>query len=371
VKRSLSQQQWESLERLLTCLIDQEQARGIVAASEPEYGYWFGGGNIAEDEDGVLWLSGRYRSAGDARTGLAEGARGFELALFRSQDGGQQFEKVRSWTKNDLSLKGRVVSFEGSALMRRADGSWELFISMEKDMRYPEPYEVYQKSGTGVWQIDRLHGDHPSTLDAHTLEEVLVNRDLPAYLHVKDPYIIANNDGETVLGFCSHPISWASSNSGYARRQGNGPFEVEAWELVARGPIWDVASTRITGVLAVPQVGVFADAPPLSVYFYDGAECLRQLDEHTDAYTRPRGYSCEELGGALVGWHDEFPAMARLSLVAPMFLSPWGTRSSRYVSILQQEQGIRAIWQQSQQNRSQSLVTNFLPMDEVARLLRG
>ena len=38
-----------------------------------------------------------------------------------------------------------------------------------------------------------------------------------------------------------------------------------------------------------PQIGILKDLPPLSLYFYDGAECLRQLDENPLAVARPRG----------------------------------------------------------------------------------
>ena len=40
-------------------------------------------------------------------------------------------------------------------------------------------------------------------------------------------------------------------------------------------------------VLDVPQVGAFADRQ-VSLVFYDGGECLRDLDPHTGAVKRPR-----------------------------------------------------------------------------------
>ena len=56
----------------------------------------------------------------------------------------------------------------------------------------------------------------------------------------------------------------------------------------------------------------------LSLYFYDGAECLRQLDAHKKAVDRPRGYSCEELGGLAYGFDRDFPNLHRLSRLEPL-----------------------------------------------------
>jgi hypothetical protein len=148
-------------------------------------------------------------------------------------------------------------------------------------------------------------------------------------------------------------------------------FAIQSWEMVPRGASWDVAVTRITSCLFLPSLGVFADSEPVAVYFYDGAECMRSHQENTRAQKRPRGYSCEEIGGAFVGWERAFPKMERLSRLEPLFISPWGTGSSRYVDCLVNNEGVLAIWQQSQQDGSQPLVRNFLPMDVVEEILSG
>lgn len=128
-----------ALIRLLERLIDQHAARVLVPPYAPEPGYWFGGGNLVQDAEGVIWLCGRYRNVGDSRTGLVAGARGLEVAVFRSDDGGATFRKVQSWTKPDLTSPfGKIVSYEGTALHRGADGKWELFISSEKERSYPQ-----------------------------------------------------------------------------------------------------------------------------------------------------------------------------------------------------------------------------------------
>jgi hypothetical protein len=251
------------------------------------------------------------------------------------------------------------------------DGTWELFVSSEKALAYPAGLDAYQKPGTGVWTIDRLTGPSPSVLDPSTIAPALENHERPEYVHVKDPVVYDAPDGHTAMIFCSHSFCWSSTNTGLAvRGAGEEGFGVLAWEVVSRGATWDVAATRITDQLPVPQVGCFA-GERCSVYFYDGAECLRSLDENPMAHARPRGYSCEEIGGALWGWDDAYPAMERLSRLVPMFVSPWGTGCSRYVSTLVTEEGILATWQQGQVDGSQPLVGHFLPVAEVERLLGG
>jgi len=364
----LSAKQEQALNTLLTKLIDQEHARVIVPPYAEQSGFWFGGGNLAQDDDGAIWLSGRYRNYGDSRTGLEAGTRGLECAIFRSTDNGSTFEKVQSWSKADLSRNGTVLSIEGTGLHRRSRGTWELFISLEKERTYPDEVRHYQKPGTGVWSIERMIGDTLHAFNIDTLVPVL-STERPDYLHIKDPVPFDAPNGNTALIFCSHPISWASANTGIAfQREPDGLFEVESWELVARGPIWDVASMRITERLELPAIGLFEDTP-VAIYFYDGAESMRQLEENPRAHKRPRGYSCEEIGGAFWGPADTVGDLQRLSQIAPWFVSPYGTGSSRYVSCLKTADGILATWQQSQPDGSQPLVANFVSMDDIKHIL--
>jgi len=369
---TLTAHQRQRLQVLLAALIDQKRASVVVPAQNPSSGFWFGGGNMIETPDGSIWLTGRYRNFGDSRTGLGAGQRGLECAIFRSQNRGLTFEKKLSFSKADLSLPGReVISIEGTALHIMDDRTIELFISTEKERAYPDGLESFQKPGTGVWSIDRITGDSVETLSAAIIEPVLENFDRPEYLHIKDPVVFDTLDGGTALVFCSHPFTWASSNSGMSIRPAGGAFDPINWEIATRGAAWDVAATRITNRLAVPAVGVFARTPAAYVYFYDGAESLRRLDENSHAASRPRGYSCEEIGGAFVGDALPAPGMERLSLTSPLFISPYGTGSSRYVSTLVLEEGILAAWQQSQEDESQPLVSHMLPHADIEQLLKA
>jgi hypothetical protein len=371
MQESLTPLQRQALIKLLTRLIDQRNAKVIVKPKADASGYWFGGGNLIGDSAGIIWLCGRYRNAGDSRSGLGEGERGLECAIFQSTDRGRSFAKVVSLSKDDLSYSGReVISIEGCALNKLPDGTVELFVSSEKRVDYPEALKSFQKPNTGVWTIDRLTGRSPDEINLGSLETVLENFEQPQYLHIKDPVVYNIADGGTALIFCSHPFSWSSSNSGLAvRLSDSSSFEIARWETVTRGAAWDVAATRITDCMPIPKLGLFADSDGATVYFYDGAECLRSLDENPNAFSRPRGYSCEELGGAFFGGRYPSPKIERLSLIAPLFVSPQGTGSSRYVSTLVTDEGILATWEQSQPDKSQPLVSHFLPMSEVETIL--
>ena len=371
--RSPSAPYGKTLRGFLSTLVDQMQAQTLVSPYQDALGFWFGGGNLVQGADGAIWLTGRYRNAGDSRTGLQAGERGLECALLRSDDGGRTFGRVCVWSKADLSRDGReVISVEGTSLHRRTDGDWELFISSEKALPYPEPLEHYRKPGTGVWTIDRMAGPSPDRLDPTTLETVLQALDRPEFLHVKDPVVLDGAAGDTWMLFCSHPYCWTSSNSGWAvRGAGQGQFHVRTWQVIPRGTTWDVAVARLTDRLSVPQTGLFAGQPPCAVYFYDGAECVRSHEQNPLARKRPRGYSCEEIGGAAWGWDAGWPELERLSRLEPLFISPWGTGASRYVHTLTSSEGILATWEQSQADGSQPLVGRWLPMSDVERILSG
>ena len=170
--------------------------------------------------------------------------------------------------------------------------------------------------------------------------------------------------------FCTHPFCWTSSNTGYVSFEsepintGNANFS-----FFARGFTWDVAMTRGTSVLALPKVGLLA-GQDIKLLFYDGGECVRNLDEHAAAVRRPRGFSCEELGGVAFYSDDNLHSVERLSINQPMFVSPHGSGCSRYVDVLTTDNHYYATWQQAQADGSQSLVMNVVDREEVEGLLK-
>lgn len=365
----LTPSQREKLLRFCRALVDQERARVLVPPQQPASGFWFGGGNVVEAPDGTFYLTGRYRNAGDSRTGLGAGERGLELAIFASTDRGESFSKVLSFSKTDLSYPGgEVLSIEGSALHFTLDGV-ELYVSSEKaDVFYPPDLAEFQKPGTGVWTIDVITAPTIAALrDAET--RPLLRAEDPRFLHVKDPVIYRRANGDTVLVFCTHPFNWSSSNSAYAlRKAGEGLFSAPVYDFFPRGFTWDVAMSRITCLLDLPKLGEFADAAPALLAFYDGGESLRQYEEHGKAVSRPRGYSCEEIGGVAVAAED-LSSSERLSLYFPSFVSPTGTGCSRYVDVLSTVDGFFVTWQQSQPDLSQPLVAHFLRREDAEAIL--
>ena len=363
----------DRLKELGLRLIDQREARVLVPALGNESGFWFGGGNLVQESDGNILACGRFRNPGDARTGTGAGARGLEFAIFRGSSPDSAFAKVLSFTKSDLSVNEEVVSIEGASLLasERAPSGWELFVSTEKRMSYPKPLINFQKPGTGVWTIDRIHGaDGLNSLSPDGMETVASSQKGET-LHVKDPVAFRIKEGSTELAYCHHPFSWASSNTGLSRESGAGEgFELVSENVLPRGNSWDVACSRLTERLPIPPIGAFSDLPSISLYFYDGAECLRPLDQNPKAAKRPRGYSCEELGGLAWGWDDEFPKISKLSVDFPFFLSPFSTGCSRYASALFLADGtLLGTWQQAQNDGSQPLVSNHLPKKDVDRIL--
>ena len=364
----------DKLRQLGLGLIDQQAAKTLIPALGEGSGHWFGGGNLLEEASGQILLCGRYRNPGDSRTGIDLGDRGLEFAIFRGEDFDSPFEKIRAFSKDDLSLEDEsVVSIEGGCLLPGNEGEgWELFVSTEKKVPYPEPLISFQKQGTGVWTIDRLscRESNPAALDPATLSSALSSSE-DGSLHLKDPVAFRSTDGSTQLLFCSHPFSWASSNTGLATRSpGGDSFEIQTTSVLRRGPSWDVACVRVTERLALPQLGALSDLPPASLYFYDGAECLRPLEQNPNATKRPRGHSCEELGGLAWGFDDEFPKMRRISIDFPLFLSPHATGCSRYVSAVSLREGsLLAAWQQASPDGAQPLVGNSLSTEEVTNIL--
>ena len=367
---NLSKPQKNRLLLLGQALIDQQRARVVIPPTQGGCGYWFGGGNMIRTEDGTFYLCGRYRNAGDSRSGAKAGVRGFELSIFRSADVGKGFEKISSFSKQDLSYGDRqVISIERSWLHSH-QGRIELFVSSEKSgIPYADNLESYQKQGTGVWTVDRIEADTVEALDPARIEPLIESRD-PRFLHVKDPFAFNNQRGDTVLILCTHPFNWSSSNSAYSiRPKGSTSFGQINYEFFPRGFTWDVAISRLTSALHVPALGVLKDLPPVYLFFYDGGESVRHHEEHEKAVKRPRGYSCEELGGLAFSTEQCFPRLERLSVNLPLFISPYGTGCSRYVATLETEEGIYSLWVQSQKDLSQPLVMSFLGLEEVERIL--
>lgn len=340
-------------------LVDPAHARIAIPPERAGKGYWFGGGNMAVGPYGLLYLTGRYRNAGDSRTGLDLGDRGKELAVFRSADHGNSWTKVLAFDKQAVAPAGvETLSIEGSAIRFTGTGV-ELYVSSEKRVPYPERVAAYEKPGTGVWSIERLVAPTIDGLRRASPRTIIASSD-PATLQIKDPFLFDRADGACMLFFCHHSFNWSSSGTGFVTLGADGnPAGSPVFDCYPRGPAWDVAITRGTCVLPLPLTIAPAGT---GLVFYDGGECLRNLDEHAKAKKRPRGYSCEELGGLGYYVDDDPGTFIRISDIFPEFVSPTGTGSLRYVDVLTTPDAFLATWQQSQPDGSQALM-----MHTVAR----
>ncbi len=350
-------------------LVDQEKAKIIVPAQEASSGFWYGGGNMAADSAGNLYVTGRYRNYGDSRTGTGAGIRGLELAIFKSEDKGESWTKVKSFSKKDLNIGDwEVLSIEGTALNFTDDGV-ELFISTEKLHRpFVDGMESFHKPGTGSWTIELMKAENVEKLSTDNYKTIMESRD-PRWFNVKDPFLYNNKEGDLILGYCTHPFNWSSSNTGYSvRKKGSSSFGEQNNHFFPRGFCWDVGITRGTAIMRVPSLGVFS-GDDAGLIFYDGGEAMRSYEQHANAVVRPRGSSCEELGGVALIEDEKMENPEKLTTELPAFVSPWGSGCSRYVDVLETTDGFYTTWQQSQKDSSQPLVMTFLPIIEAEKLL--
>jgi hypothetical protein len=74
-------------------------------------------------------------------------------------------------------------------------------------------------------------------------------------------------------------------------------------------------------------------------------------------------------GGAAYAVGEDLRNMSRLSVIEPLFMSPWGTGCSRYVQCHVDSERVYMTWEQSQEDLSQPLVMNTVSMDTIRELL--
>ena len=77
------------------------------------------------------------------------------------------------------------------------------------------------------------------------------------------------------------------------------------------------------------------------------------------------------MSGVAVAPEANLAASQRLSVTGPLFVSPYGTGSSRYIDVLETDEGYYATWEQSQPDESQCLVMNFVSRERAEALLQG
>lgn len=73
----------------------------------------------------------------------------------------------------------------------------------------------------------------------------------------------------------------------------------------------------------------------------------------------------------MAGCEEEFPHMERLSLEAPLLISPYGTGCSRYFKVFEWGGQYLVTWQPSQPDESHALVMNRVRRSGVEEIINS
>ena len=294
--------------------LDFSASQAVIAAPGAGDGFWAGAPSVVRG-DGAVYLAYRLRRP------VNEG-RGYANVVARSTDG-VAFETVTVVHRDELGC----ASLERPALAQKPDGGWRLYISLSApDSKH--------------WWIDAL--------DAETPQELAHGRRVTAWsgdgsTAVKDPVVIAGDDGSWHAWICCHPLGEPGQEdrmvTRYARSQ-----DGLAWtwgDVVLAPPAtgWDRRGRRVTAI--IPR----ADGTVTG--YYDGrADAAENWYERTGAF---RGSSIDG-GFTAVSWG----AVAE---------SPYGRRTLRYVSVLDLGGGIgRAYYEAATPDGSNEIRTQVISL---------
>lgn len=267
-------------------LFDPAKGRTVLEPPGKQPGSWAGGASVTYDEQaGRFYLLYRLRNPrkpGDPKE------RGYECRMAESKDG-VRFKDIWAATKEDLG----AISIERGSIIQTLEGRYRLYLS-------------YEDLKLGRWKIDMLEAAKPGEFDVASRRTVFLPIDR-VVAHVKDPYVILV--GRLYFMYISyHPIRWQSSNTGLAL-SGDGVEFVWQGDVFAHGKGWDTGVARISSIVHVP---------PMFYAFYDGAENMKA--------------SCEENASLAISF--DLRRFERVSESGPLFRSPHGAGSLRYVDAL-------------------------------------
>ena len=144
----------DKLRPLAVRLIDQRECKQLIQPLGSGEGFWFGGGNFIQMNDGNIFVCGRYRNHGDARTGVGAGERGLEFSVFQVSENFESATKVFALSKSELSFDSEVVSIEGGCLINSVDGHGVERLYQRKRKKHTQGVHKLPKARTGVWSID-------------------------------------------------------------------------------------------------------------------------------------------------------------------------------------------------------------------------
>lgn len=291
-------------------LFDPEEGKTILEPPGSGPGSWVGGESIIFDTElNRFYLYYRLRNP---RQGGDPKERGFECRIAESSDG-FHFRDIWSSTKQDY----KAASLERGALVKSLEGKYRLYISFEDTL-------------IGKWKIDMLEAGSPREFDPEKRVKVL--EPLDKFVgHVKDPYVMVV--GRLYHMFVSyHPAGWQSSYTGLALSADGVNFLWQG-DIFPHGTGWDTGISRITSVLYIP---------PLFHVFYDGGENMRS--------------SCEEKAGLAISF--DLRSYQRVSQNGPLFASPYGSGSLRYVDTIMVNDYIYYYYEYARKDGSHELRMN-------------
>ena len=84
MKKTLRPESIDKLKNLSIRLLDQRESTPLIMPQENSEGFWFGGGNFIQQEDGTILTCGRYRNHGDARTEPEQGNEAWSFPFLKS-----------------------------------------------------------------------------------------------------------------------------------------------------------------------------------------------------------------------------------------------------------------------------------------------
>lgn len=263
-------------------LPDVRSSELVAAAPSSGRGYWAGASSVCLSE-GVYYLAYRLRRP-------IGGGRGYGVVVAASEDG-VEFATQCTLDKEAFGAE----SLERPSLVRLEDGCWRLYVSCATP-------------GSFHWWVDCVEASNPAEFDPSTRVTVLPGNELTA---VKDP-VVFQVDGAWRLWACCHPLSdpratdrmysvLASSDDGIS-------WSFDGAELRGTDGGWDARGARLADVFRWED-GWIA--------FYDGRSSAEA--------------NGEECTGIAVG--PSFDDLRPLG-DGPAAVSPWGSGSLRYVTVL-------------------------------------
>lgn len=265
-------------------------------------GYWCGAPGAYHDE-----ATGQFYLYYRVRVEKAKG-RGIEFRIARGTDG-VTFEDVWTCRKTDIGS----VSIEGGSIFRLPDGEWAVAYGFvdERDDR---------------WKMGMLRGPDPANFDVST-HEIILDPEATEIAGVKDP-VIARIGGQYRMVMSYHLVSpeerrdpallevsdtiatgMGTSNTGLATSEDGRNWSWAGEVLAATPGRWDEFCARVTGFFPGP-VGFIA--------FYDGSHDVSENYEER----------------ASLAWSADLSTFHALETSGPLFVSPHGSGSVRYVEPL-------------------------------------